>query len=157
MKSLKTLIGLIFLIGSTYCAARVDDVTQAPSTPHNPEEYWRPPLVAVLANPERFVGKDLTFFGYLEQHYPGQFIAALFISRDHAIYRDYSSSVIVGSTGMNIGELCGGQYVKFSGTFQRIEGVSASQGQMYIIPEPSRVSAIRAGGESTTCWPKLRH
>lgn len=114
-----------------------------------------PPLSAVLLHAEGFLESKVTLFGYL--HGLTESHSALYISQDHALYGDHSSSVIVpngNADGPNLFELCGGQYVRVTGTLGRSDGYSlGGLGRMIVIGDPSRVTVAQANGEKPQCWP----
>ncbi len=117
-----------------------------------------PSLSVVLSHADDFIGAKVTLFGFLygvtESH------SALFISQDHALYGDLSSSVIVQNMtkhGASVYEFCGGQYVRVSGTLARVEGFMGNGlGKPLVIGEPTRVTRAQANGGKPKCWPQSR-
>ncbi|MBN7799197.1 hypothetical protein [Parahaliea mediterranea] len=80
-------------------------------------------LVSVLSESSNFIGHDVTVVGYLD----GPF---LFLSKDHASFLDYASSVLVQDNTNNGGTYkssCGKGYVK---VYARLRQRNAIQNEL---------------------------
>jgi hypothetical protein len=148
---MRELIGAILLLFSVSTFAVGSDGQSKISA--ELKAHWRPSLSAVLANPTEYVEQNLTLFGYLHL-VPGHGLTALFLTRDHALNADYSSSIAIGLPKSDISQNCAGQYVTVSGIFEKMPGVSGTVGQMYVFFKPERISYIYSGGKRNQCWPK---
>lgn len=77
------------------------------------------PLVRLIVHPELFVGARVQVIGYLEDTVNLE----IFLTKDHAIMRDYASSILVNDT--DTGEItfseCTSKYVEITGDFERTE------------------------------------
>jgi hypothetical protein len=147
---------LLFLYLYTALANAGDEATRTEHLPV-PEAIpiTAPSLTAVLSNIDVYLGTKVTVFGFLYGN--SDTLPALFISEDHAMHADYSSSVIVENAkemGTSLSELCGGQYVRVTGTLVRVEAYSvAGTGKPIVMAKPSYVTASRMNKETTRCWP----
>lgn len=134
------------------------DGTEMPEEPTaSPKDYHSgvTSLYSVIAHPERYSGKHVILFGYYHKGIADE-AAFLFISQDHAMHRDYTSSVMVenvdkkGQTPFN---LCGGQYVRVSGTLHLVEGISGMMETVLIIAAPQTIRISRTDNTGPRCWP----
>lgn len=111
-------------------------------------------LVAVLADPEKYADTQVTLFGFY--YAPNDRAPALFFSKDHAIYQDYSSAVIVGPVGrpgLEIFDECGGQYVSVSGTLNIISATSTEMEHLIVIADLTNVTVQTTNKTFVRCWP----
>ncbi|MEM8562931.1 MAG: hypothetical protein AAGF57_11885 [Pseudomonadota bacterium] len=118
--------------------------------PNLEQVYAAPSLAAVLSNPERYLGKSVSLFGF----YSGQ--SSLFLTRDHATYQDYTSSIHIENVeddGLSIRESCGDHYVEIRVTLELAPGVSAGLGQFYLLANLRRATLFRDASCSMPCWP----
>jgi hypothetical protein len=118
-------------------------------------------MAAVLANPSKFEEKQLQLFGYLHK-VPGTGLTALFLTRDHAIYGDYTSSILLGDSKLgDISGQCAGQYVLVYGVLHsvlhKMNGLIVPGGQSHIFYENFHIYPVRADGKSYMCWPLVDH
>lgn len=135
--------------------AETEGKDNSPATDEIP--ITAPSLTAVLSNPDRYLGTKVTVFGFLYGN--PKTLPALFISEAHAMHADYSSSVAVENakeSSNNLFDSCAGQYVRVTGTLERVESYSISgTGKPIVIANPSMVRRSRINGENTQCWPPI--
>ena len=124
---------LIVLIGALATAC---------SGAENSDDVVLVSMVQLLTNPDDYAGKAVEVTGYLQKNPTLQ----LFLSKDHGAARDIQSSVIVSDDtpgGSLTQSGCLDQYVKVTGTFNRLEGVA-----WHI----KRVQKIRKADTGHMCW-----
>jgi len=79
-------------------------------------------MVQLLSTPDRFEGKQVRVRGFLES----KMGLKLYLTKDHAIARDYPSSLMVSDDtpggSLTLSD-CSDHYVQVTGKFDRLEGV----------------------------------
>lgn len=99
-------------------------------------------VIQLVANPDDFAGKAIEVTGYLQKNPT----LRLFLSKDHGTARDIQSSVIVSDDtpgGLLTQSGCLGQYVKITGTFDRLMGAAWAV---------VRVREVRRAETAEMCW-----
>lgn len=143
---------MIFLtLGLVLACSTQEEASQPVIEGEELVRFWHPSMTAVLAKPEEYVGTYRVLFGYLYR--PPNSPPLLFLSKDHALFLDYSSSITLGSTTGDSFEQCEDGYARVWGTLERSHTMSVIRGLRYTVPQVRAIHSVQEGGEATECWP----
>lgn len=107
-------------------------------------------LVRLLATPARYEGVLIDVTGYLDER------GLLFLTKDHAEVFDVETAIRFADPTKDgrILNSCVGSYARVVGTFSlRKNGpVRGDDPSFYVLDRLRRVTTIKKGLETTTCW-----
>ncbi|MEM1152707.1 MAG: hypothetical protein AAGI44_01110 [Pseudomonadota bacterium] len=110
------------------------------TSPNLEQVYVASSLVAVPSNPERYLGKSVSLFGF----YSGQ--SSLFLTCDDAIYEDYTFLIYIDNlqgNAIRIRESSGNIHKDLRGTLELAPDVSGGLRQFFLPVNLSRATLVR--------------
>lgn len=107
-------------------------------------------LVQLLATPARYEGALIDVTGYLDER------GLLFLTKDHAEVFDLETAIRFADLTKEgqILQHCVGSYARVVGTFglRKDKPVKKDDPSFYVLDRLKRVTTIKEGFETTTCW-----